>query len=297
LAVLLPPAREDATSTYHPSGTSRDPDPRWSRIRASLLRANPEFHEATLSATFPSGTSSALKVAPLVGPAYGRLWEVTYQRPTFFSPDELINVVSAIQWDTPERMILYETPWLYLGSRPRIFSRMSPDLQRIIEKQRRAERNLKGYKTGDPEFDRQWVFYAYRSNPVEVLRDSARRQWLRALADLRPRRGDELPTIASVGTTVALGCVVSDSDATVRQAGTLVQSFSQFLDAVELSTGNTPASRVPLPMDLLPDGTGYPSPTRRLRCPRCGQEAHPRFVPDFQTEICDQCRKGLYDSW
>lgn len=106
-----------------------------------------------------------------------------------------------------------------------------------------------------------------------------------------------MPTVASVGTTVALGFVVSDSEDTVRQSGPLVQTFSQLLDAIELSTGNPPASRAPLAMDLLPDGTGFPSPTLRFRCAHCGQETHPRFVPDFHTEICGQCRKGIYGTW
>lgn len=105
-----------------------------------------------------------------------------------------------------------------------------------------------------------------------------------------------MPTIASIGTTVALGVVVSDSDETIRQVRTLVSSFSQLLDAIEQSTGNYPASQIPLTMDLLPDGTGYPSPTLRIHCASCGQDAHALFIPDFHTEVCDQCRKGLYES-
>ena len=284
-------------SSYTLGDPQRDRDPQWSRIRSALLRANPGFRDAKLSSELPAGTKPPFKDPPLVGPAFGRLWEVTYQRPSFFSPDQLVNVVTAIRWDEPERMIHYDTPWLYIGGRPRIFSRSSPDLQRILEKQRRVEGNLTGHLTGDAEFDRRWAFYVYRSRPAEVLRDPGRRRWLEALAALRPRRGDEMPTIASLGTTVALGVVVNDSDETVRQAGTLVRSFSQLLDAIELSAGNHPASEIPLTMDLLPDGTGYPSPTLRLRCAHCGQETHPRFVPDFHTEICDQCRRGLYSSF
>jgi hypothetical protein len=274
-----------------------DRDPQWSRIRSALLRANRQFRDATLASSLPAGQKPPIKDPPLVGPAYGRLWEVVYHRPTFFSPDQLLNVVTAIRWDDPEKMVHYETPWLYLGGRPRILSRMSPDLQLIVEKQRRAEKNLRGYPTGDPAFDRRWAFYVYRARPAEVLHDPDRRRWLQALADLRPRRGDEMPTVASLGTTVSLAVVVGESEDTVREAGTLVQSFSQLLDAIELSTGNLPASQVPLTMDLLPDGTGYPSPTLRLRCAHCGQETHPRFVPDFHTEICNECRKGLYSSW
>jgi hypothetical protein len=285
------------STPYSLNGPHQDRDPLWSRIRAALLRANREFREATLGPGAPGEKKAPIKDAPLVGPAHGRLWGVVYSRPTFFSPDRLVNVVTAIRWDNPERMVHYETPWLFIGGRPRILSRMSPDLQLIIEKQRRAERNLRGYQTGDPEFDRQWVLYAYRSRPAEVLRDPGRRRWLQELADLRPRRGDEMPTVASLGTTVALAVVVSDSDETVREASTLVHSFSQLLDAIELSTGNLPASQLPLTMDLLPDGTGYLSPTLRLTCAHCGQETHPRFVPNFHTEICDQCRKGLYGSW
>jgi hypothetical protein len=286
-----------ANYPYPLGGIQQDRDPQWSRIRSALLRANRQFRDATLSPDVPRGTKSPIKDPPLVGPANGRLWEVIYHRPTYFSPDRLVNVVTAIRWDVPERLIHYETPWLYIGGRPRIFSRLSPDLERIIEKQRRAERNLRGYQTGDPAFDRQWAFYAYRSRPAEVLRDPGRRRWLQTLANLRPRRGDEMPTIASLGTTITLALVVSDSDETVREASTLVESFSQLLDAIELSTGNLPASQIPLTMDLLPDGTGYPSPTLRFRCAYCEQEAHPRFVPDFHTEICDQCRKGLYGPW
>lgn len=283
-------------AAYTPGGTSQDRDPQWSRIRSAILRANPEFHDAALSPNLPAGTRSPLKDPPLVGAGYGRLWEVTYKRPTYFSPDQIVNVVTVIRWDDPERMVHYDTPWLYLGGRPRIFSRLSADLQRILEQQKRLEGNLIGHLTGDPEFDRHWAFYAYRSRPAEVLLDPERRRWLQSLADLRPRRRDEMPTIASLGTSVALGVVVSDSDETVRQAGTLIRSFSQFLDAIELSTGNHPASQIPIAMDLLPDGTGYPSPTLRFRCTFCGREAHPRFIPDFHTEICDQCRKGLYSS-
>jgi hypothetical protein len=281
---------------YRVGGAQPDRDPQWSQIRAALLRANRQLRDAPLSPDV-SGAKPPIKDPPLVGPAYGRLWEVVYHRPTFFSPDMLVNVVTAIRWDDPQRMVNYETPWLFIGGRPRLLSRMSPDLQLIIEKQRRAEKNLRGYQTGDPEFDRRWAFYAYRSRPSEVLRVPGRRRWLQALADLRPRRGDEMPTVASLGTTASLAVVVNDSDETVREAGTFVQAFSQLLDAIELSTGNRPASQVPLTMDLLPDGTGYLSPTLRFRCAHCGQEAHPKFIPDFHTEICDQCRKGLYSSW
>ncbi len=283
-------------SAYKLGGTERERDPQWSRIRSALLRANPGFRDAQLASNVPTGTKPLFQDPPLVGPGYGRLWEVTYQRPSFFSPDQLVNVVTAIRWDDPERAVHHETPWLYIGGRPRIFSRSSPDIQRILERQKRVDGNLKGYLTGDPGFDRAWAFYAYRARPAEVLRDPERRRWLQTLAELRPRRGDEMPTVASVGTTMALGVVVSESDATVHQAGRLVRSFSELIDAIELSTGNRPASQVPVPMDLLPDGTGYPSPTLRFRCAHCGQETHPRFVPDFHTEICDQCRKGLYSS-
>jgi hypothetical protein len=286
-----------ANTSYTLGGAQRDRDPLWSRIRSPLLRANRQFREATLSPGLPGREKSPIKDPPLVGPAFGRLWEVVYIRPTLFSPNQLVNVVTAIRWDDPERMVHYETPWLYIGGRPRILTRMSPDLQFIIEKQRRAERSLRGYESGDPEFDRRWAFYAYRGRPGEVLRDPGRRRWLQALANLRPRTGDELPTIASLGTTVSLALVVSDSDDSVQEAGTLVQSFSQLLDAIELSTGSLPASQVPLTMDLLPDGTGYQSPTLRLRCAHCGQETHPRFVPNLHTEMCIECRKGLYSSW
>ncbi len=282
-------------AAYTLGGTQGSRDPQWSRIRSTLLRANREFRDATFTPAGPSGTKPPLKDAPLVGPAYGRLWQVVYHRPTLFSAHQLLNVVTAIRWDDPERMVHYETPWLYIGDRPRIFSKLSPDLERIIERQKKADRNLVGLQTGDSEFDRRWAFYAYRSSPAEVLRDHPeRRRWLQALASLRTRRGDEMPTVASLGTTVALGVVVSDSDDTVRQASTLVLSFSQLLDAIEASTGNLSASQIPLTMDLLPDGSGYPSPTLRIRCAHCGQETHPRFVPDFHTEICNECRKGLY---
>jgi hypothetical protein len=284
-------------ASYSVAGTPRDRDPQWSQIRSAMLRSNREFRDATFAPTAASGNKPPLKDPPLVGGAYGRLWEVAYHRPTYFSPDQLLNVLTAIRWDDPERMAQYETPWLYIGGRRRIFSRVSPDIERIFEKQRLAEKNLAGYKTGDAEFDRRWAFYAYRARPAEVLRVPERRQWLQGLAALRPRGRDEMPTIASLGTTVALGLVVSDSEDTVRQAGTLVQTLSQLLDAIELSTGNPPASRTPLTMDLLPDGSGYPSPTLRFRCAHCGQETHPRFVPDFHTEICDVCRKGLYSRW
>jgi hypothetical protein len=272
------------------------PDPLWRRIRSAVTRSSPGIREATFSRATLVGTKPPMPDPPLVGAANGRLWEVAYLRPTFFSPNRLLNLVTAIRWDDPERMVHYETPWLYLGSRPRIFSRLSPDLERIIERQKRLDRNLKGYRTGDPAFDRTWAFYAYRNRPSEVLLDPGRRRWLQSLAGLRPGRGDDLPTIASLGTTVSLAVVVADTDETVRASGTVVRSFGQLLDAIELSTGNRSASELPLTMDLLPDGSGYPSPTLRLRCPWCGRETHPKFVPDFNTEICAECRKGLYSS-
>lgn len=274
-----------------------EPDPAWRRIRSAFLRANPGLHEAPFSPVERARARTTVRDAPLVGPADGRLWEVLHFRPSFFAPQRLLNIVTAVRWDEPERLILHETPWLYLGGRPRIFSRMSGDLDWIIDKQRRAERSLAGHKTGDAEFDRRWAFYVYRSNPAQVLRDPARRRWLEALAALRPQKRDEMPTISSLGTVASLGMVVDDSEATVRQAGVLIHTFAQMLDAIEVSTGNAPASRLPLAMDLEPDGTGYPSPTLRLRCTACGQEAHPRFMPDFHTEICDQCRRGFYNSW
>jgi hypothetical protein len=271
-------------------------DPGWSRIRRAVLKANPRFQEASFNSAGVAGNKVAFKDPPLVGPALGRVWEVVYYRPTFFSPKPLVYVVTAIRWDEPERLALYETPWLYIGGRPRIFSRLSPDLERIIERQKKVERSLKGYRTGDAEFDRRWAFYVYRSRPSEVLHDAGRRRWLESLAALSPGRGADVPTIASVGTTASLGVVVDDSDATVRAVGELVPSFAQLLDAVESSTGNLPASVRPLTMDLLPDGSGYPSPTLRFRCVHCGVDSHPRFVPDFQTEVCAECRKGLYSA-
>jgi hypothetical protein len=284
-------------SVYHPTGGPPDQDPLWARLRSALTRANPQLRDAHFTPGDRVGSKPPVKDAPLVGPANGRLWEVVYYRPSLFSSEPLLNAMTAIRWDEPERMLLYETPWLYIGGRPRIFSRLSPDLDRIIEKQRRAERNLRGHLTGDAGFDRRWAIYVYRSNPAQVLRDATRRAWLEGLANLRPGRREEMPTIASLGATVSLGLVVSDSEPTMRAASSLIGSFSELLDAIERSTGNLPASTVPLTMDLLPDGTGYPSPTLRFRCPQCGQESHPRFVPDFLTEICDQCRKGLYNSW
>jgi hypothetical protein len=274
--------------------TKTDRDPQWSRIRTAILRANPGFHDAPTTAVAPGVRPPTGKDPPLVGDAYGRLWLVTYRRASFFYPAQSLSVITAIRWDDPERLILYETPWLYLGGRPRIFGRMSPDLERILERQKRIEKNLVGHLSGDPEFDRRWAFYVYRARPAEVLKDPARRRWLETLDELRPGRGDEAPTIASLGTNAALNAAISDSDETVRQAGTLVRSFAELLDAIEQSTGNRPASQVPLTMDFLPDGSGYPSPTLRFRCASCGQETHPRFVPDFQTEICDRCRKGMY---
>ena len=284
-------------SAYLLGGTPPERDPQWTRIRSALLRANPQFREGTFVPNVPAKIKTPLKDPPLVGPAYGRLWEVVYHRPTFFSPDPLLQVVTALRWGEPERMVHDDTPWLYIGGRPRIFSRSSPDLEQIFEKQRHTERSLVGYQSGDPEFDRRWAFYAYRSRPGEVLRDPVYRRWLEGLGALRPRRGDDLPTIASIGATISLGLVVNDSDETVQQARTLVHSFSQLLDAIEMSIGNYPASQIPLTMDLLPDGTGFPSPTLRFRCASCGEETHPRFVPEFHTEVCDRCRKGLYQSW
>ncbi len=272
-------------------------DPLWSRVRSALARANPEFRDAAFTPMPPAVTKPAVRDPPLVGPSRGRTWEIVYYRPTFFSPSPLLNIVTAIRWDDPGRMVHHETPWLYIGGRPRIFSRLSPDLDWIVEKQRRAERNLAGYKTGDPAFDRRWACYAYRSNPATVLQNAGRRRWLQGLRDLRLRRGDDAPTIASLGTTVSMGLAVRDSEDTVRQARDLVGNFGQMLDEIEVSTGNPSATQVALPMDLLPDGTGYPSPTLRFRCVWCGQETHPRFVREFHTEICEQCRKGLYDSW
>jgi hypothetical protein len=271
-------------------------DPLWEGLRPALLKANPEFRPAAFSAETVVGKRSPLPDPPLVGAAGGRLWEVTFLRSTLLAPRSLLNVLTAIRWDSPERLAQFETPWLYLGGRPRIFSRLSPDLDRILERQRRADRNLVGYRTGDRAFDRRWAFYAYRSRPAEVVRVPRRRAWLEDLATLRPGRWDEMPTIASLGTTASLGLVVGESAGTVRQAAALIRSFGDLLDAIELSTGNHPASEVPLTMDLLPDGSGFPSPTLRLRCPHCGQETHPRFVPDFHTERCAACRRGLYSS-
>ncbi len=277
--------------------TPTDPDPTWAPIRSALLRANPEFRDAPFSPEVLAGRKPPLPIAPLEGAAFGRLWEVTYQPATFFTPNRLLSVSTAIRWDPPERAIHYDTPWLYIGPRPRIFSRMSPDLERIIERQRRLERNLKGHQTGDAEFDRVWACYCYRSRPAEVLQDPARREWLESLAALRPRAGDDRPTIASLGSVVTLAVVVGDSPQAVPESGSLVRNFSSLLDGIELSTGNLAASQVALTMDFLPDGTGYPSPTLRFQCARCGQMAHPRYLPDFHTEVCSQCRQGLYATW
>ena len=82
-------------------------DPQWTRIRSALLRSNPGLHDDTFTPVPPNVKKPKYPDAPLVGSAFGRLWQITYQRPGTFSTDQVINLVTSIRWDEPERMILY----------------------------------------------------------------------------------------------------------------------------------------------------------------------------------------------
>jgi hypothetical protein len=277
---------------YRASGSPTTLDPVWARMRNELLRVNREFRDAK---RVPS-KARPLADPPLVGPGRGRLWEVRFHRPRFSASYRVVGVTTAIRWDEPENMRNDSVPWLYVGARPRAFTRSSLELDRIVMRYKRSEGDLRGLATGDEEFDRRWAVYAPRPAVGDVMRDPATRRWLNDLAELRPRRGDDLPVVASFGATAILSIVVDESDRSVKTSGELPQSFGNFLDHLETAVGEAPASVRTLPMELVPDELGYPVPVIRFRCSFCGQETHPRYQPAVDTEVCDRCGKGLYRS-
>jgi hypothetical protein len=277
-------------SSSLPSGKITPPDPVWARLSAALLRANSDFSE---SSRHPSNARPLLDT-PLVGSGFGRTWEVRFHRPRFLAPDRVVGVTTGIRWDEPQNMGLDSIPWLYIGARPRALTRSNLELDRIIMRYKRTEGNLRGVTTGDPNFDRRWAVYPSRPAVGAVMQDAAARKWLSDLADLRPRPGDDLPAIAAFGTTVVLSVVVDSSDRSEEVTAALPRSFGRFLDEVEISVSERPASAQALTMDLIPDELGYPVPTLRFRCPACGEETHPRYQSNLETEVCDRCGKSLY---
>lgn len=268
----------------------RTDDPTWGRIRRATLSAYSSFRDA------PQVVPKVppLPDLPLTGAAFGRLWEVRFHRPRFLSPDRIVGVTTGIRWGEPDQLRTKPTPWVYIGARPRAFSRASLELDRLLMRYKRAEGDMRGIPTGDPAFDRAWAVYSSGPEIGEVMRRPPNQQWLSQLAELRPRRKDDLPVIACLGGTAILSVVVDDSDRAVRVSSELPRTLGHFLDEVETAVGVRPASLVPLAMDSLPDETGYAVPTLRFTCAACGQETHARHQPNVDVDVCDRCGKSLY---
>jgi hypothetical protein len=268
----------------------KDADPVWSQVRRAVQRENAGFRDARRIAV----RGRALTDLPVVGTAYGRSWEVRFHRPRFLYPDRILGLTTGIRWTDPATMRRSMIPWLYIGARPRAFSRANLELDRIMMRYKRTEGDLRGLSTGDAPFDKKWAVYASHPEIGEVMREAIFRKWLADLAELRPRRGDDLPTIASLGGTAVLSLVIDSSTRSVQTAANLPRTFGGFLDKIETTVGQVPAGSRPLTMDLMPDELGYPVPVLRFTCPLCGQQTHPRHQPNVDTDVCDQCGKSLY---
>jgi hypothetical protein len=269
------------------------PEEFWNRVRRRFAGRYPGFHdEAVLS---PAGRPPSTAPPSTVGVWRGRLWELRYQGPALFAPSSQIGVTTAVRLVEPEGMPLERIPWVYAGLRPGVFTRGSMSLDRILARYRRVRGKRQGALTGDADLDQRWAVYAYSPQVAGVFREPETRAFLRNSEQLSPNPRSILPAVFMYGTEATLNLPVGNLPEQVDTVATTFDGFSRVLDRAEASRGHAPASTTPIPMDLEHDLEGAPFPTARISCPFCHQVTHPRYHPDFDTEVCEKCRHALYE--
>lgn len=262
----------------------------WDRVRAEHLRRYPGLSPASPAAQPEKARKS---IHRLTGSVNGRGWEVAFYPGRVLAPESILGYTTSVRLLAPEKFQTETVPWYYAGPRPKAFSRVYLDYDRIIMRYRRREGDLRGALTSDPSFDRRWSVYPSDPNMGEALRDPKLREIFEGAAAVGPKRA-ESPTIAVFGTEATFSVTVElRSDGPARLAP-LFGQFSTFLDRLESLRGLPPASQVPIPVDYLPDESDMLYPVPRFRCPSCRAESHPRFMVRVETEVCDKCGKSLY---
>lgn len=210
-----------------------------------------------------------------------------------FAPEPILGYTTAVRLVSLDQGLVESVPWYYAGPRPSTFSRNSLDYDRIIMRYRRREGDLEGARTGDVQFDRRWAVFPFDPVLGEALRDSQLRELFFSAASAGPRKA-ESPTVAIFGMEATFSVTVELRSDTATTAATLLGQFSALLDRLETLRGLPSASRTPILVDYLPDESDLLYPVPRLRCPSCGADSHPRYMPHVETEVCDKCRKSLY---
>jgi hypothetical protein len=268
------------------------PSDYWSQVRSQLSRTFLEFHEEFPKP--PEGRKPKPVPPSVVGPWAGRLWQVAFLEPRTFYPEAQVGITTAARLVEPAQMPSDTLPWLFAGERPRVFSKNAFDFDRIVMRYRRREGNFKGTLTGDAALDRQWGIYPYDDRLVPVFHDPTVHGILRGAAALSPNPKNSLPTLAVYGTEATFTLPVAPSRDRVRGVSAALEGFGGILDRLEEARGSRPASRTPLPMDMMRDEFGAPFPVARLDCPFCHQSTHPRYQANLETEVCEKCGKALY---
>lgn len=264
----------------------------WARLQSRFISRYPGF--AREAAVQVPGRRPPAGPTSLVGPAAGRLWEVSFLEPRFLAPDMQVGVTTAVRLVDPADMPHRAMPWLYVGIRPGVFTRGSIGVDRILEKYRSGRGNMKGAGTGDPELDRRWGVYTFDSALADVFRAPDVHRALRAGATLAPNPRGDLPTLAVYGTEATLTLPLTSAASGLTGVPAAFDGFALVLDRLESARGIEPASRRPIPMDVMRDDMGVPFPTPRFACPWCHEMTHPRFQPNLNIEVCEKCRQALY---
>ncbi|HXW67397.1 MAG TPA: hypothetical protein VEL82_05940 [Thermoplasmata archaeon] len=264
----------------------------WKRLSARMASQFPGFRSER--AVAPPGRRAPSGPPSLVGPAAGRLWELSFLEPRLFSPEMQVGITTSVRLIDPPAMPHYRMPWLYAGIRPRVFSRGSVGTDRILERYRQGRGSAKGTRTGDADLDRRWVVYTYDAGMAAVYREAEVHRFLRAAAALSPHPERDLPTLAVYGTEATLTLPTTSEPERVAGIVAAFEGCSHVLDRLEASRGMPPASTQPILMDLLHDDAGIPFPLPRFECPWCHRMTHPRFHPNFNTEVCEKCGQALY---
>ncbi len=185
-------------------------------------------------------------------------------------------------------------PWLFVGLRPGVMTPGTFDHDRITMRYRRREGNFKGTLTGDPTLDRRWAVYPFDDRLAPIFHDASVVAMLHRMVSFSPNPRSTIPTIAVMGTEATLTIKTAERPELADKLPGTLREFASILDRMEEAMGNPSASRRVLPMDLVRDDQGSPFPVVRFQCPTCQQSAHPRYLPNLDSQVCDKCGKLLY---
>ena len=248
----------------------------------------------TESATPPRAARKAPPPASLVGSWSGRTWEVAFREPRPFYPDTQVGFTTAVRLVEPPQMPFEPAPWLFVGERPRVFSKNAIDFDRIIMRYRRREGNFKGSMTGDAQLDRRWAVYPFDEALEPGFREEPVRKILRSFETVSPNPKNTIPALAVFGTEATLTLPVLPTRDRIPHVMDSFEGLGYILDRIEEARGGVAARVRPIPMDLVHDETGAPFPVPRFDCPVCGRTTHPRYQANLETEVCEVCGKMLY---